>query len=108
MPSESSTTAATSSWANCRGPPPGPARARWPCRSASRRAGSAALERSACSAKAMSRRRKSPLSFSHHFDSLSRAWSKRGVPEASSAMLIEAEVSSRKISAGRSAVNLDS
>ena len=49
------------------------------------------------------RRRKSPLSFSHHFSNLPRAWLKRVVPAASSAMLIEAEVSSRKISAGRSA-----
>ena len=42
------------------------------------------------------------LEFSHHFASLSRAWSNRVMPVASSAMLIEADVSSRKTSAGLS------
>ena len=55
------------------------------------------------SAKAIGSRRKSSFSFSHHFSSLPRAWLNRVMPEASSAMLIDEDVSSRKTSAGFSA-----
>ena len=58
------------------------------------------LERLRRSANSISVRSKSLPSFSHHFSTCCRASVKRLTPEASSAMLIEAERSMRKIRAG--------